>query len=941
MATQLSFIDFDLVFTRVEGAQRRYVITARVDGGAADTQQLDLDDAWDALEALAQGLGRQVAHARSAIPQAASQAAPRADAQRFGQQLFALVFGGALQKMWWSANQSARDAGQGLRIRLSLEDAPALSLLPWEFLHDDDDFVSIDSRRPIVRTLQKAERAPSLIVDGAVRILAVVAAPSDLAPLDGAAELTRLQAALAATTADRPITVEVITDGSWDSMRKALLRPHAPPHIVHFIGHGVAHPDTGGALAFCNAAGRAELRSGPDLARLLRNAQPRLVVLNACKGATADAGSVFSSLAAHLMRYSVSAVVAMQYEISDAAAIAFSAELYRHLANGYPVDAALGLAREAEINRRDGRALEWGTPVLYLRARSGDLFGSPEEQAAPDPIAPISPIEQRRAVVIGIGDYAHFAPIESATGSAAALEQALAAERAGFALTTLADPEVDTVKRTLERAFVDADPDTLLLVHVVGRGLLDRRGAAYLAAIDTDRGMLRSTAIRLSWLWELIEDTDAGQVLISLDVSFAHARPERQAATELGAALVDAIGQGRAKYLMVSATGADAAIEAGTPPRAAFTEALAATLDDGSAAAGDGVVNAASWFRAAAESVRATQPDRRPRDWAFDLQPAALHIAQVPRDDTPAAVHLRADPAFRKTVAERLARNRCIPVVGAAVHGTGPLSAYALTQALAQTVGLTDAGTLSLVTVAEYGEKRRQDRIELLELLADEVRRQAAQASPRATHRLLARAAARPGRTQPLILISTAYDDLLERAVTQAGVDPVVVTHVQTSEDVLDYSLIAHRPRAGTLERTTPETFVVEPTDCVIYKPLGAPYLNDLLAEHAPDDLVDTVVITETDYVRFVGNLQHEQTRIPNAFMRAFRRRSSLFLGFPLDAWHYRLITRIMPVKAPQVVRQPTSPVEQLAWDRLGADVVRDDPEALARSLLRHPALQP
>ena len=60
------------------------------------------------------------------------------------------------------------------------------------------------------------------------------------------------------------------------------------------------------------------------------------------------------------------AVVAMQFEISDEAAIVFAEELYTTLiGRQYPIDAAVSEARKAvftEVNE-----IEWATPVLFLR----------------------------------------------------------------------------------------------------------------------------------------------------------------------------------------------------------------------------------------------------------------------------------------------------------------------------------------------------------------------------------------------------------------------------------------------------------------------------------------------------------------------------------------------------------------------------------------------
>jgi hypothetical protein len=62
----------------------------------------------------------------------------------------------------------------------------------------------------------------------------------------------------------------------------------------------------------------------------------------------------------------------MQFEITDEAAIKFASEFYLAIADGYPVDAAVGEGRKAIFSANND--LEWATPVLYMRAEDGRIF---------------------------------------------------------------------------------------------------------------------------------------------------------------------------------------------------------------------------------------------------------------------------------------------------------------------------------------------------------------------------------------------------------------------------------------------------------------------------------------------------------------------------------------------------------------------------------------
>ena len=63
----------------------------------------------------------------------------------------------------------------------------------------------------------------------------------------------------------------------------------------------------------------------------------------------------------------------MQFPITDKAAIRFSREFYRALADGLPVDASMAEARKA-MYASDPENVEWGTPVLFMRVADGRVF---------------------------------------------------------------------------------------------------------------------------------------------------------------------------------------------------------------------------------------------------------------------------------------------------------------------------------------------------------------------------------------------------------------------------------------------------------------------------------------------------------------------------------------------------------------------------------------
>jgi hypothetical protein len=103
----------------------------------------------------------------------------------------------------------------------------------------------------------------------------------------------------------------------------------------------------------------------------------RLAVLGACEAARRDQVNAWTGVAPALTRAGIPAVIGMQYAIRDASAVGFSRRLYRALAAGQPIDAAVTDGRLAIYNRGDEDERDWGVPVLYLRAEEGVLFPQP------------------------------------------------------------------------------------------------------------------------------------------------------------------------------------------------------------------------------------------------------------------------------------------------------------------------------------------------------------------------------------------------------------------------------------------------------------------------------------------------------------------------------------------------------------------------------------
>ena len=297
-------------------------------------------------------------------------------ARKFGQALFELLFSGEVRARYGASRQIAAQQGACLRIQLRITD-PDLIALPWEFLYDSEaqDYLCLLSGAPLVRYIPLPNPYKPLRVEPPLRILAMAPAPTDLEPLDVSAERQRMEQALADLIKQGLIELTWL-DGtqSWQNVQRVI---HAknPWHIFHFVGHGgFDDRQDEGVLAFEHHDTRkADLITATNLARLLNGAQTlRLALLNACNSAQTGRDSL-SSAAAMLSLRGVPAVIAMQYPITDRAAIEFSRSFYDLLTTDGCVDAAVTEARKA-VAIALHPSLEWGTPVLYLHTPDACLF---------------------------------------------------------------------------------------------------------------------------------------------------------------------------------------------------------------------------------------------------------------------------------------------------------------------------------------------------------------------------------------------------------------------------------------------------------------------------------------------------------------------------------------------------------------------------------------
>lgn len=166
----------------------------------------------------------------------------------------------------------------------------------------------------------------------------------------------------------------------------------------------------------------------------------------------------------------------------------------------------------------------------------------------------------------------------------------------------------------------------------------------------------------------------------------------------------------------------------------------------------------------------------------------------------------------------------------------------------------------------------------------------------------------------PLLIVTTNYDDLMERAYQALGKPCDVVVHVTDKERVLWWPHGSAAPQ----EMPADELLIDLDEVSVVYKMHGA-------IDRRPNQ-VGHYVITEDDYIEFLTRMTRDSV-IPPIFADPFQSRPFLFLGYGLHDWNLRVILnriqefRGRPKFRSWAIETLSKPLERKLWESRGVDV--------------------
>ncbi|MDJ0697548.1 tetratricopeptide repeat protein [Mastigocoleus sp. MO_188.B34] len=274
---------------------------------------------------------------------------------------------------------------QGEELILAFKAEQRLTHLPWEVLHNGDDFL-IHQVNPVV--------VPVRWIDGNVeskeletrplRVLFMATSPLNVKPvLDFEQEEATILKETEST--DSPLELRVEESGSTSGLQKVWSRYTDTFDIFHLSGHAsISDEDAIPYFITETETGERRNTTAEELAKVLQFRFPKLVFLSGCRTGESIKKGALPSMAESLIKKGATAVLGWGRPVTDIGATLAAAKLYGKLADGYSLPQALACTYEflLESNIKD-----WNLLRLYVQGECpgalvnplGDEVWIPEE----------------------------------------------------------------------------------------------------------------------------------------------------------------------------------------------------------------------------------------------------------------------------------------------------------------------------------------------------------------------------------------------------------------------------------------------------------------------------------------------------------------------------------------------------------------------------------
>ncbi|MGQ4648665.1 CHAT domain-containing protein [Lyngbya aestuarii] len=285
--------------------------------------------------------------------------------------------------------QRARDQHERQGIVLAIAASARLAHLPWEVLHDGQDFLV--ERRPAIIPIRwvKDENERQLTIEEqpqnrALNLLFMATSPLGIEPeLDFEAE----EAQILTATKRKPLSLTVEESGCLEELR-CLVEYYDKGHfdVIHLTGHATFQ-DNQPCFITETEYGEPEYSSAEDIADRLQFQLPKLIFLSGCRtGYSRDEG-IIPSMAEALLNQGATAVLGWGQKVLDTDASTAASSLYKELSAGKSLLEAVALTYQALLKNK---ARDWHILRLYVAGKIPGALVTPLVTRGRKPVPPPS-----------------------------------------------------------------------------------------------------------------------------------------------------------------------------------------------------------------------------------------------------------------------------------------------------------------------------------------------------------------------------------------------------------------------------------------------------------------------------------------------------------------------------------------------------------------------
>ena len=296
--------------------------------------------------------------------------------KQVGQEFYNWLFPGDLHTHFQQTEAVARAEMAKVRLRFRIE-ADSIASLPLEFTYRNIGgyFFAVNPGTVLSRYLNLPLPAENVRRrEGPLHMLAIIADPTDQTRLPPDEWETIIQDALEKPLNSGQITLQIVKRATRKNIRNALLLHK--PDIIQFVGHGIYENGKGYLALVDEKTEKTWLVDDETFANLYLGYDDHLGLINlaTCESAKSDRPQGFLGIAPKLVQRGTPAVLSMQYEVLVKTAKIFLEDFYTVVAARKPIDRATQSARNAISQELGLDNREFATPVLYLRAKDGNVF---------------------------------------------------------------------------------------------------------------------------------------------------------------------------------------------------------------------------------------------------------------------------------------------------------------------------------------------------------------------------------------------------------------------------------------------------------------------------------------------------------------------------------------------------------------------------------------